>query len=172
MGNGYSIQALGHHDEVEGFACGTRELNKFIKRKALTDQDLSVSKTYVAALPDNRVIGYITITLAQILTSQIPETLQGDLPTRYPLSAQRLARWAVDQNWQGYKVGKGLLRYAFLQMLEVADKAGTAFVIVDAKDDELKSKYQNELGFVPLGEESYTLILPISTLRSAYQHLG
>lgn len=84
---------------------------------------------------------------------------------RYPiLPGILLGRLAVDENYQGKKIGLFLLMDALKRSLTVSSQIDIVAVIVDAKNNKAASFYKH-YGFVELPENNRRLFLPLSTIK-------
>jgi predicted N-acetyltransferase YhbS len=54
-----------------------------------------------------------------------------------------LARLAIDQEWQGRRLGSGLLKDAMLRTMQAADIAGIRAFVVHAKDETARAFYEH-----------------------------
>ncbi|HSW94004.1 MAG TPA: GNAT family N-acetyltransferase [Gammaproteobacteria bacterium] len=157
------------HDR-QSFDCGVLELNIFLKQHANQNQSKNMSKTYVAVVAvsvDDRkkIYGYYTLSAGHIKCEELPEVIKTRLPN-YPIPVARLGRLAVDKDYKGQGIGGFLLHDALTNVLGIADKMGVFAVVVDAKNDNAKSFYEN-YGFSALQDSKLTLFLPVSTIKSA-----
>ncbi len=149
------------------FDCGYPELNDYLRLYALKNDRLSIGKTFVAIDAEKAVIGYVTLTSAQIEARTLPAAMRAKLP-RYPVPAFRIAKLAVDRQFQGKGVGAWLLRKSLEKALAVSAEVGLYAVIVDAQDDVAKAFYL-KYGFIALGEYPLTLFLPLATIARAFK---
>lgn len=148
------------------FDCGQPELNEYLQRYARQSQERGGSKTYVA-LDGKRFIGYYTLVVGEVEWTDCPEALRKGLG-RYPVPVIVIARLAVDKAIHGKGVGMGLLKDAFLRVLQVADIVGVVAVIVDAKDAPVRDYYLGKnLGFQPMPGRALQLFLPTGQLRTS-----
>ena len=113
------IEKLARHHAAEQFDCGQELLNRFLVRFAWSNQHAGASQTYLA-LSDDQVIGFYTLVVGEVAYEEAPDRLVKGL-ARHPVPIMLLARLAVDKNWQGKKVGAGLLKDAMLRTLQAAD---------------------------------------------------
>ena len=152
----------------DGFDCGVPSLNEYLKRYALQNLRKNVGVTIVATSDEDRkrVLGYYSVSMAQVEFDQMPEDLAKGLP-RYPVPAMRLGRLAVDVSTRGMGVGAELLRDALMRAVGLSREVGTSVVLVDAIDDKAKAFYLH-YGFIPLQDIPLTLVLPIATIASAF----
>jgi GNAT superfamily N-acetyltransferase len=104
-----SVRKLRPDDDRSAFESGDPDLNRFFKRFAGQNQFKHyVGTTYVAE-EDGCLLGFATVSAAQIDVQDLPAAQQGRLP-RYPLPVLRLARLAVDRKAQGRGIGLALLK--------------------------------------------------------------
>ncbi len=141
------------------FDCGTPELNDYLVRRATQDRRRNLSQVYVLvdANEPMKVLGYYTLSAAQVDASQISERERRRLP-RYPIPCFRMGRFAVRQNIQGQGLGKRLLGCAVDRCLQARQEVAAYALIVDAKDVAAKSFYEH-FGFVAFADKPLTLYL-------------
>lgn len=147
------------------FDCGYSDLNQYLRHYALKNDQLSISKTFVAVTETEQVAGYMTISTAQIAAETLTEELQIKLP-RYPVPAFRIGKLAVDLRLQGSGIGRWILTEALIKAVEVSKSVGLFAVLVDAIDDKAKSFYL-KYGFIPLNGHPMSLFLPLATIKAA-----
>jgi GNAT superfamily N-acetyltransferase len=139
--NPFKIEKLARHHPVEDFDCGSFELNRFLVKFALGNQQAHASQTHVG-FGQGKVIGFYTLVVGDIDYATAPERMTKGL-ARHPVPVMVLARLAVDQSWQGKGVGIGLLRDAAQRTLAAADIAGIRALMVHAKDDAARNFYSH-----------------------------
>jgi len=126
-----------------------------------------IGKTFAAIDDSGIVTGYMTFSNAQIEGSILPESITKKLP-RYPVSAFRMGKLAVDSRFQGMGVGSWLLKKAIQRALDVSKSVGIFAVVVDALDEKAKDCYLR-YGFIPMDDHPLTLYLPLASIRQARQ---
>jgi len=127
-----AVRKLRPEDGRSEFDSGDPDLDRFFKRFAGQNQFKHyVGTTYVAE-DHGRIVGFATVSAAQVEIRDLPPAKQVRLP-RYPLPVLRLARLAVDQQAQGRGVGLTLLKAVFVLAKAMAGDFGCIGVIVDAK---------------------------------------
>ena len=149
---------------LKEFDCGTVELNEFLTRYALKNDNLGIGKTFVALDSKEKVVGYFTLATAQVAFKEIPDENKGKLP-KYPIPALRIARLAVSSECQGKGVGKWLLVQIFIKVTQVSAITGVYFLIVDAKESA-KSFYEH-FGFNKLIDKDSSYFLLVETIKLA-----
>lgn len=156
-----SIQKV-NKKEIREFHCGIDELDTFISKYAMQNDKKDIGKTFVLK-DEDRMIGFYTLSNAQIAFDELKDSLSKGLP-KYPVPCIRIARLAVAEEYQKNGFGAILLKDAILRILNVADHTGIYFVIVDAKESSFS--FYEKYGFIRL-EHDLTYLLPISTIRKA-----
>jgi predicted N-acetyltransferase YhbS len=156
------IERLRRDHAVDDFDCGREELNRFLVRFALTNQQAGASQTYVA-LAGQAVIGYYSLTVGEVAFDDAPRRLSKGL-ARHPVPVMLLARMAVSTAWQKRGIGAGLLKDAMRRTLQTADIAGIRAFAVHAKDDPARSFYEH-FGFIPSPADPLHLFILIKDLR-------
>ena len=140
------IEKLQRTHAVEDFTCGQPGLDRFLLRHALQSQQANASQTYVG-VSGAAVIGFYTIVASDIQHADAPARVAKGMP-RHPIPLLVLARLAVHSEWQGRRIGAGLLLDALRRTLQVADMVGVRALAVHAKDDAAAAFYRH-FGFVP-----------------------
>lgn len=152
------ITLVKEHDR-SGFNCGVASLDRYLKEQATQDMRRRFAVCYVALAKEARVIGYYTLSSADLSMNDLPVEMVKKLP-RYPnVPAVLLGRLAVDQDFQKQGLGGILLADAIhrTKRSEVASYG----ILVDAKSESAKSFYQNHC-FMPLPESPLKLFLPLA----------
>ena len=149
------------HD-TEPFDCGKEELNRFLKRFALTSQQANSAQTYVA-VRDHFVVGYYALAVGSVDHQEAtPRVSKGLAKHRIPVMV--LARLAVDHREHGTGIGKGLLKDALRRTAQAADIAGMRALFVNAKDATAQSFYEH-FNFDPSPADPHQLFLVMKDLK-------
>jgi GNAT superfamily N-acetyltransferase len=151
------------HDRSR-FDCGVRSLNEYLRTSLGQHGRKDLTRGYVAADTDGKVMGYFTLAAGRLSVSVLPE--RGGLPARMPLPTTLLARLAVDTSWRGRGLGAALLAYALRVAVEGAKTIASAVIEVDAKDDAARPFYAR-FGFRRLADDPLHLYLPMESARRA-----
>ncbi len=146
MSDPLRIEKLGAGHAVGGFDCGREELNRFLIRFALANQQAGSARTYVAVAAE-AVVGYYSLAVGEVAYGGAPERLSKGL-ARHPIPIMLLARLAVATTWQGKGLGSGLLKDAMLRTLQAAEIAGIRALAVHAMDEQARVFYEH-FGFAP-----------------------
>ena len=157
------IEVLSKSHDRTTFDCGDTELNNYLQRVARQHIAKGISKTFVLIDTTNpvEIIAYMTITVCEVFTDNIPHTWKRKYPRKIP--AAKLARLAVASNNQRKGYGELLLIDAMKKTLNVAENMGIVGLFVDAKHEQAKT-YYSQFGFISMPEQLENLFLPLSTL--------
>lgn len=155
-------EAITAAHDVSGFSCIREELNKWLKKHALPNEERG-SRTYVVP-HGNRVVSYYTLAAGGIGREALPRAIRHDNPAQVPLVV--LGRLATDRNFERQGLGRGMLQEAISRTLFAASQIGVRALLVHAIDDEAV-KFYLKFGFVPSPVGARTLLLPVETARQA-----
>jgi GNAT superfamily N-acetyltransferase len=158
------IEPLDDTHDLAAFRCGQPSLDEYLRRYAGQNQKRGIGRTFVACDPSNRrAVGYHTIAAGAVRFTSLPEAIRRRLP-RYPIPVAHLGRLAVDETWQGRRLGERLLIDALTRVVKVADRIAIHAVEVVAIDDSARTFYER-YGFTPLIDDPRHLYLPLQVLR-------
>jgi predicted N-acetyltransferase YhbS len=160
--NNLYIEKLSADHNIQDFDCGKSALNNFLINYALQNQQSDSSKTYVACV-DNNVIGYYTLTVASVIHQDAPPRIIKGLP-KYPVPVALLARLAVSRDFQGQRIGSGLLKDCLKRVNTAADILGIRALLVHAKDEQARAWYEN-FDFEPSSTDPLHLFLMLKDIR-------
>lgn len=153
-------------DDRAAFSCGTERIDNFLKRQAAQQAHEDTSRTHVAIEPPSRaILGYYTLCLHGIDVSELPPEDQKRMPRRPTIGAVYLSMIGVDSRLQGRGLGKFLLADALQVCVEIADKAGCAFIVLDALNDVAASLYRS-LGFHDLSAPGHETRMVMSMIKA------
>ena len=155
------VEKLRADHDLTTFDCGKEELNRFLQRFALANQQANSTQTYVACR-DKVVVGYYSLTVGAVAHAMATERVRKAMP-RYPISVMILARLAVDERQAGQGLGKALLKDALLRTAQAADIAGIRALLVHAKEEDAKAFYEH-FDFEPSPTDPYHLFLLMKDL--------
>jgi GNAT superfamily N-acetyltransferase len=156
------VEKLHTNHYVEAFDCGREQLNRYLVRYALQNQQSGAAQTYVGLVGDD-VVGYYGLAVGHVMRETAPERLTKGL-ARHPVPIMLLARLAVDRRWQGQGIGKALLKDAMLRTLQAADIAGIRALAVHAKDEGAKNFYER-FDFMPSSTDPMHLFVLLKDVR-------
>jgi GNAT superfamily N-acetyltransferase len=162
MTSGFRTEKLRRGHPVDGFTCGSEELDRFFTLYAFANQQANASQTYLG-LHDAEIVGFYSLVVGEVAYGDAPERLTKGL-ARHPVPLMLLARLGVSAAWQGRGIGAGLLKDAMRRTLQAADIGGIRAFAVHAKDDPARRFYEH-FGFVASPTDPLHLFLLIKDLR-------
>lgn len=138
-------------------------MNEWLRGRALRNEELSVSRTYVSCV-GNSVVGYYALAVGSLHHEAVSSRIRRNMPDPIPVVV--LARLAVDRRYQGVGLGQDLARHAFAKCVGISELAGARAVVVHVLSDALKPWY-GWLGFRDVQAGSLTMLLPIDQIAVA-----
>ncbi len=161
-------ELLAEHHRLDSFSCGEDSLDEWLRRRARANQARGASRTYVVCQGDFAV-GYYALASGAIAVESAPGRFRRNVPDPIPVAV--LARLAVNRNWQGKEMGRGLFRDAARRVAHAADVIGIRGIVVHAISDEARSFYI-ALGFDPSPREPMTLMVTLKDVRAVLAGQG
>ena len=146
------------HD-LSAFRCGEHSLDRYLKVHAASNQEEGISTTHVL-VESSKVIGYFTLSAAQLELTQLREADRLQLP-KHPVPAVRMGRLAIASDEQGRGHGELLVGYAVTRCLEMRETLGVRVLFVDALP--AAESFYLCYGFIPTVENPLTLYLPLGS---------
>lgn len=128
-------------DDRQNFDCGRESLNQWFRRNAWRNQQSGASRVSVVCDPlSHAIIGYVSLSTAQIERAYLPKPDQRNQPD--PLPAILIGQLAVDLNYQRRGYAQSLLFYALTTAVRVAQDIGCVCVLTHPLDDQVRSFYR------------------------------
>ncbi len=158
---------LAESDDRSSFDCGRESLNAWFARHAWQNHVNGASRvTVLTEAGQGRIIGYVTLSAAQIQRSFLPKQQQRNRPDPVPVTL--LGQLAVDKAFHGRGHAASLLLYALKTAVIAADTVGSAGVITHPLDDQVRAFYA-KWGFVDLPyDPKRAMIVRIADLRASF----
>jgi GNAT superfamily N-acetyltransferase len=153
------------HD-VSEFACGKPSLDRWLKTRALSNQQKGFTAVLVVH-EARRVIGYYGLAPTAILPSTLPRSIRTGQPPD-PVPCLLLGQLAIDQNWIGRGLGTGLLKHALQRCVIAAGLIGGRALMVNAVDIEA-SEYWKRRGFIPSKDSPMVLFRSIADVKASIE---
>jgi GNAT superfamily N-acetyltransferase len=154
----HAPQPLASGHRVEGFDSGRQALDDWLRHRALKNERSGASRTYVVC-EAGQVAGYYSLATGAVTHAAAPVRRN----MTEPIPVMLLGRLAVDREWQGRGVGRGLLKDAVLRTLRAARIAGIRALLVHAIDAEAAEFYRRH-GSVPSPMDASVLMLGLKGL--------
>lgn len=144
---------------IVDFHCSEPSLDEWLKRKALKNQTIGASRTFIICeLGTKQVIGFYALATGSVQRQTLSGALRRNMPEPIPVLV--LGRLAVDERYHRLGLGVGLLKDAVLRARQVAEQVGTKALLVHALSDNAHAFYRH-WGFFPSEIQPSTLLLPL-----------
>lgn len=159
-----TVEPLRRQHEHAAFHCGADALDRYLQQQARQDADKRAAAPFAAVIPpDNRVLGFYTLSAAVLTLADLPDDLGRKLP-RYPqVPVTLLGRLAVDQAAKCKGLGEHLLLDALIRSQAHANQIAAMAVVADAKSDEA-SRFYEHYGFLRLHAQPRRLFVSMVTV--------
>jgi GNAT superfamily N-acetyltransferase len=151
------------HDVAE-FSCGKPPLDRWLKTRALSNQEKGFTAVLVVH-EANRVVGYYGLAPTAIVPSTLPRSIRTGQPPD-PVPSLLLGQLATDQNWTGQGIGTGLLKHALQRCVTAAGLIGGRALIVHAVDTEA-AVFWKRRGFVVSKDDPLILFRSIADIAAS-----
>lgn len=157
------VKSIGLDHDLSRFDCGVASLNEWLKKRALKNEKVRASRTYVVA-DGASVIGYYCLAAGAVALRDAPRGLTRNMPD--PIPVMVLGRLAIDLLYQHQGLGKALLFDAVMRTLQAGEIAGVTALLVHALSDEARRFYLS-CGFRPSPIQAMTLCLRLADVNTA-----
>jgi len=153
-----SLRLLEPSDDLSTFTCGEDAIDRWAHTMAHAAHSGGSARVYVAVTPEDRVIGFYTLSTASVARSDVTRRVGQGMPD--PVPVLLLGRMGVTAEWQGRGVGVSLLQDAIKRTLAAASSVGIRAMLVHALNDPLVTFYRR-FGFEssPVGPRHLLLLL-------------
>ena len=151
------------HDLSE-FECGEPSLDHWLRQRALQNEESGASRTYVVCA-GQQVVGYYALAVGAVAHAEAPGRVRRNMPD--PVPVMIICRLAVHKDFQGRKIGPGLLRDAVLRTLQAADIAGVRAILVHAISEQARRFYE-DCGFIASPVDPMTLMITVVEAAKAF----
>ncbi len=157
-------QKLRADHDLSQFECGEPSLDEWLQRRALQNEGNGASRTYVVCT-GQQVLGYYALAVGAVVHAEAVGRVRRNMPD--PVPVMIIGRLAVHKEYQGRKIGPGLLRDAVLRTLQAADIAGVRAILVHAISERAR-KFYEDCGFVPSPMDPMTLMITVAEAAKAF----
>ncbi|BAY16186.1 hypothetical protein NIES21_20090 [Anabaenopsis circularis NIES-21] len=157
-------QPIKPEHKLTDFNSGNAELDEWLQKRALKNEDSGASRTYVVTI-EQTVIAYYCLANGSVLNPTATGRIRRNMPESIPVMV--IGRLAVDSNWQGKGIGHALLRDAILRTLQAANIAGIRAILVHAISEDAKQFYER-CGFVASPVAPMTLMITVKDGKAAF----
>ena len=132
------------------FETDVKDLKDFLVEDAYNNQQLGISTTYLWFYnPTNELVAYVTVLTDAI---RVHGTQLGkmfvDMGVQYKtLPALKIGRMCVHEKYCGRGIGTYIIQYVMHILLEINEKSGCRFIVLDAKTDTGAHRFYTKSGF-------------------------
>jgi len=151
------------HD-VSLFSCGKPSLDRWLKTRALANQEKGFTAVMVVH-EANRVVGYYGLAPTAVLPGTLPRSIRTGQPPD-PVPCLLLGQLAADQNYTAMGIGTGLLKHALQRCVLAASLIGGRAVIVNAVDVEA-AHFWRRRGFAPSKDDPLILLKSLADIAAS-----
>lgn len=162
--DGFRIESLQRSHPRRRFHCGQRQVDDWLRSKALQHQKKHLSVTKVLLDSTDDIAGYYTLATGQVDFGDLPPELARKLPRR-ALPVAVLAWLGVNASHQQRGLGKRLLAQALRDCHDAGRTFAFIAVMLDCTDDAAKEFYQ-KWDFKELPGYPYRLYLSAKQLTA------
>jgi GNAT superfamily N-acetyltransferase len=149
--------------DISQFDCGVPELNLWLSQRALGNEALGASRTFVTAR-ENRVVGYYALTVGSITHVQAPGKIRRNMPD--PIPAAILGRLATDLSARNIGLGSALLVDAIRRTVLASETLGIRAMLIHALSEEAGDFYER-YHFIRSPADDMMLMATMTDLRKA-----
>lgn len=141
------------------FSSGEKTLDDWLKLKALKNQAFGASRTFVVCQAQTkRVVGFYALAAGCISHNDATSNIRRNMPDPIPVII--LGRLAVDCTFQKQKIGRSLVKDAFLRAVAISDSIGVRAIVVRALTDNA-ARFYEDFGFTASPSIPNTLFLKL-----------
>ncbi len=153
------VLPLNNKHDRKGFDCGDAHLNGWLKQTARQHKEKGISSTFVSVTDETSVeiLGFYAISLAELLSANLPEHYRKRLPTKLPVF--RLGRLATALSHRGKGIGEFMLFDAIDRATRITSEVGGVGLVVDAKPTAVE--FYQTYGFEQMADHPQNLFLPL-----------
>jgi len=160
----FRIEALSGAHDRKRFSSGVEPLDRYLRDMASQDIKRRVSNCFVALDDRDAIAGYYAFAATSLPLSELSAEEAKRLPRYGLMPAGLIGRLAVDQAFQGRRLGGALI-------VDAVHRAARAeppifALVVDAKDDMAVAFYEH-LQFRRFASKPLSLFLPMGTALQA-----
>lgn len=124
----YHYEKLTVNHDLNDFSCGNDDLDEFLKKDALPQQEKNLNVTYLA-MRRKEILGFISISADNIRCRDISKKVKSIYPN-YP--AVKIGRFGVSEKYKGQGLGSDMLQTIQKLILKMSKELGISYITLDA----------------------------------------
>lgn len=167
----YIVEELSRNHNRDTFSCGVEALDEYLKKDARRQNKENINQTKVLVEKSSKekdIVGFFGLATTTISPKSLPSGERKKFPYS-EVPCIKLTRFAIDKRHQKKGLGKYLLFCALKHALKLSKDVGIYAVIIDAKNDSVKTFYL-ENGFYTLSD--LIVYLPIREIEANLKSLN
>lgn len=149
---------------VTDFSCGKPTLDRWLKTRALSNQQQGFTAVLVVHIA-GRVVGFYGLAPTAIVPGRLPRSIRTGQPPD-PVPCLLLGQLATDERWAGKGIGTGLVKHALQRCVAAAALTGGRALIVNAVDEQAAAFWRRR-GFVPSRDDALVLFRSIPDIAAS-----
>ncbi|MBV6641346.1 MAG: GNAT family N-acetyltransferase [Cyclobacteriaceae bacterium] len=150
------------------FSCKHATLNNYLQFQATKESKAGLARIYLLINENAEVIGYYTLSSAELPRDSVPEDLLKKLPQSYSgYPAILLGRLALTTKESGKGLGGQLIVDALHRCVMHSMSIGTSVIMVDPIDEDAKNFYAKYM-FKPLPDANRMILRIDHNLRAHF----
>jgi GNAT superfamily N-acetyltransferase len=131
---------LAETDDRNTFDCDRESMNQWFRRHAWINHTAGISRTNVICdVASGRIVGYVTLSAAQIERAALPKAQQRNKPD--PIPATLLGQLAIHKDHQRKGYARSLLLFALRAAVRASHDIGSFGVITHPLDESARAFY-------------------------------
>lgn len=151
--------------DLRDFSSGKPTLDDWLGNFALQAKQSHTANTFVVQDDNGQVAGYYSLAMGAIDRKEGTERIRKGTGN-HPIPVVVLARLAVDEQFQGQGIGKGMLRDAVIRSAKISEEVAFRAIITHPLDAEAREFYV-KLGFEPSPVSEGQLMILMKNARKA-----
>lgn len=157
-------EPLNASHNTDDFICGKPSLDRWLKTRALSNQEKGFTAVMVVH-DQGQVVGYYGLAPTAVLPAGVPRAIRTGQPPD-PIPCLLLGQLATDLRWKGRGIGTGLVKHALERCVLAAGLVGGRALIVKAVDEEAEGFWVRR-GFVPSRDDSLVLFRSMADIAAS-----
>lgn len=152
-----------------GFCCSVQKIQNYCRNNIHRQHDAYQVRAFVACDGDSlEVIGFYYLCLTSFVIGKIDDPSDDKFDRVKAVPAVYLGMIAVHDDYIGSGVGKMLMAHALHTTTEIADRAGTYALTLDALNEKLVEYYKKfDFQTFKQGETGLEMFLPLKSIQAA-----
>ena len=151
------------------FSCGKPALDRWLKTRALTNQQKGFTAVVVVH-QEKRVVGFFGLSPTAVVADAMPRSVRTGQPPN-PIPCLLLGQLATDLSCAGQGIASGLLKHALARCTLAARLIGGRALLVRALDSEAQDFWVRR-GFRPTPDDPLLLVRSMQDIAVALRSAG